>query len=646
MEVLSKSGKSAERVAGNLRRNLAAWAKMGASEFILDTIETGYKIPFYKTPHSAYFKNNRSAMRNREFVSNEINELLSTGRIRKVPNPPTIVNPLSVSENGDKKRLILDLRYNNGHIWKEHVKYEDFRTLREYLSPGAVMFSFDFQSGYHHVEIFEEHCQYLGFLWSEGGKTSFYVFLVLPFGLSTAGYIFTKICRVLVKFWRSHGIKIVIYLDDGIGVVETFLLCQETANFVKKSIEDAGFIINEMKSNWFPSQIRVWLGLLIDTLDFSIKIPEKRILKLFSKIQSLLMHKKSSARKVASVAGSVISHSIVMGNITALFTRNMFTFITNARGWDISLLTPNSVTDELKFWLANTNHLNTRMLGSSPGPPLQAVAIANSDASSVASGAVVKIEGTSHTAHKNLSPEEIDRSSTWRELDAILFSVVSMSTILRNRMVVWATDNQAAVWIKEKGSKKPYLQKIAKEIYYACRRNQIDLHLVWVPREFNEQADAISKDIDYDDWKTAGSLFEYFNRSWGPYDIDRFANHKNHKTHRFNSRYWSPGCEAVDAFTQDWSGSENWLVPPIHLIPRTIRHANRCKAKGTLIAPLWKSAPFWPMLCYNGSDFYEFVQDVKIFPDARGLLEVGDFKKTLLGSARFVSPLIAIKLAF
>ena len=37
----------------------------------------------------------------------------------------------------------------------------------------------------------------------------------MPFGTSTAGYTFTNVLRDVVKFWRSKGYKIVLYLDDG-----------------------------------------------------------------------------------------------------------------------------------------------------------------------------------------------------------------------------------------------------------------------------------------------------------------------------------------------------------------------------------------------------------------------------------------------
>jgi hypothetical protein len=37
---------------------------------------------------------------------------------------------------------------------------------------------------------------------------------VLPFGLSVAPLIFTKCMRELVGFWRSGGLRLLVYLDD------------------------------------------------------------------------------------------------------------------------------------------------------------------------------------------------------------------------------------------------------------------------------------------------------------------------------------------------------------------------------------------------------------------------------------------------
>ena len=44
-------------------------------------------------------------------------------------------------------------------------------------------------------------------------------FCVLPFGLATACYLFTKLMCPLVKHWRGQGLRAILYLDDDIIAV-------------------------------------------------------------------------------------------------------------------------------------------------------------------------------------------------------------------------------------------------------------------------------------------------------------------------------------------------------------------------------------------------------------------------------------------
>ena len=77
------------------------------------------------------------------------------------------------------------------------------------------------------------------------------------------------------------------------------------------------------------------------------------------------------------------------------------------------------------------------------------------------------------------------------------------------------------------------------------------------------------------------------------------------------------------AFTVNWAGEINWWCPPIPLIPRVIRHAQVCAAKGTLIVPCWPSAPFWPLVCKADDQFGSFVLTVRELPLTRDLFLPG-----------------------
>ena len=77
-------------------------------------IREGYKIPFYYTPTSVFLPNNKSALRNADFVLGAITELLKVGSVEQCPRPPVVLNQLYVSiQTNGKKRLMLDLRHVN-----------------------------------------------------------------------------------------------------------------------------------------------------------------------------------------------------------------------------------------------------------------------------------------------------------------------------------------------------------------------------------------------------------------------------------------------------------------------------------------------------------------------------------------------------
>ncbi|KIH44090.1 hypothetical protein ANCDUO_25897 [Ancylostoma duodenale] len=59
-------------------------------------------------------------------------------------------------------------------------------------------------------------------------------FTVLPFGLSTAPMVFTKLMRPLLRKWRFLGVNVAVYLDDGI-------VWAHSAHRNEEAVEGSGF---------------------------------------------------------------------------------------------------------------------------------------------------------------------------------------------------------------------------------------------------------------------------------------------------------------------------------------------------------------------------------------------------------------------
>ena len=126
-------------------------------------------------------------------------------------------------------------------------------------------------------------------------------------------------------------------------------------------------------------------------------------------------------------------------------------------------------------------------------------------------------------------------------------------------------------------------------------------------------ADYFSKIIDADDYSIDEDSYKALNRKYGPYTLDRFADNLNTKTEKFNSKYFCPGTNGVDAFTEHWGAENTWICPPVSLVGAVFRHMKACTAQGTVIVPLWQSAYFWPLLYPDGYCMASFVKDFTVF---------------------------------
>ena len=84
--------------------------------------------------------------------------MLKGGLVKEQSNRPHVVNPLTVSINGKgKERLILDLRHVNNKVVLNEIKFENWITLKHYVTKGGFGFIFDLKPGYHHIDIFQKY---------------------------------------------------------------------------------------------------------------------------------------------------------------------------------------------------------------------------------------------------------------------------------------------------------------------------------------------------------------------------------------------------------------------------------------------------------------------------------------------------------
>ena len=92
-----KLGDTNKGVPGRLLGKSPFYAEIGATQYIVETIEHGYKLVFYcdTSPPTFSKRNNKSALLKSDFVYEEFLRLEQLGCIRRVDFVPHIVNPVS-----------------------------------------------------------------------------------------------------------------------------------------------------------------------------------------------------------------------------------------------------------------------------------------------------------------------------------------------------------------------------------------------------------------------------------------------------------------------------------------------------------------------------------------------------------------------
>ena len=423
-----ESGIQMTDVQGRLRKNLAFWKDvLHAPPPVLDCINQGYHLSLKILPHPHCQSNHKSTMISRQFVDEAINSLLLNRCVRKVDARPYICSPLSVVSNSSgKPRLVLNLRYLNQFLYVVSFKYEDLRVVALMFQEDEFLFKFDLKSGYHHVDIYPEHQKYLGFRWDNNDTVQYYVFTVLPFGLATACYLFTKLMRPLVRHWRGRGLKAIVYLDDGIIAVKGEQRASDESVRVRYELQCAGFVTHRKIPMDTIKKLGM-VGLYCRPGKGEFSVPENKLDALKCQLQAISKAPGVPARQLASVIGRIMSMYLALGPVTRLMTRKLYFLLNQKTAWCQYLPLSLDAKQELAFWLERIAEFN----GQNIWPKPSAMRVVYTDASDTGYGGYL-VEHGNVVANGQWANDEAKQSSTWRELRAVRLVLECFQTLLKN----------------------------------------------------------------------------------------------------------------------------------------------------------------------------------------------------------------------
>lgn len=575
-------------VPGSLRRRLRAWRRLTNDRWVIKTIKRGLQLEFASRPsRPKYLPNHPMTPDMAAFVTMELRRLLVVGAISRCSTRPLMCLPLGVvpKKNG-KLRLIHDLRFLNSRLRRPpRFKLEDLSTVAEQLKEGDQMMTFDLEQGYYHIEINERYRKYMGFEW-EG---QFYVWNVLPFGLSTAPLVFTKVLRPVAQHLRSLGLRINLYLDDFLLMVARGELPAQHRDLLMRTLKHFGLHLNLEKSMLTPSMQAEYLGMQINTDGRpTFSVPRARIKKIRHEVsRTLRATVPFPARHLARLAGICVStlRAILPGR---MLLRNVYRQLC-AVDLDKTIVLSQGSREDLQWWL----HALTNWNGAA-ALPLPSELTLTTDSSDLGWGATLGDKEARGSWTRSYSARHHINA---RELEAVLLGLLSFKDLLRGRSVLLRSDNVTVVAsVNRLYGRSPRLNALIRRIFHLCRDLNITLRAVWIPGATNVEADRLSRLLDPTDWEVTPTAFSLIDLTFGPHTVDRMASSLNAKTRRFNSRLFDPRAEAVNCFAQDWAGEINYVAPPFALIPTVIRQVLRCKALATIVVPVWPASWWWNRL--------------------------------------------------
>lgn len=594
------------------------WKGIQASQQVLNIIQ-GYRIPLMEEPSQCFHPSTKAnSAEERDLILEEINSLLSKDAIEEVPMSELCYssNMFLVAKKSGGKRPVLNLRPLNNFVPNETFKMEGIHLLKDFLKPNYFMTKLDMRDAYYSIPIDKQSRRYLQFIFE--GKL--YQFKVLVFGLSTAPRIFTKVMKPVVAFIRARGILIIIYLDDILLAAPTFEECHRNTLFVIDLLESLGFRINREKSELIPSHRIPFLGFVVDSVQMSITLPMEKILS----IQSMAILLKDSLQTVSL---RMLSKFIGMCSATRpavyqapahyrhlQFLKNLVlrNSLNPIEAYDKEVFLNEKSREDLVWWESRLQFHCSQPINFPP--PSKVI---TSDSSDYGWG----IWSDGEHSQGLWSWEEIKWHINLKELMAGFIGLKLFTrcqpclTHIRLQM-----DNTTSVHYVNKigGTISFELCMLALGMWEWSEARNIHLSAVYLPGQLNLIADTLSRLINLDsEWMLNPSIFRQVCSTYSVPKIDLFATRVNNQVPNFVSWFPDPEAMSTNAFTVPWSGHLNYAFPPFSQIMKCLKKIQTDKAKVLLVAPVWRSRPWFPVLLsmlYDRPLLLPNVSDLLILP--------------------------------
>ena len=562
-----------------------AWESITQDQWVLQIVREGYVIPFrHKPPLSLSpipFTSGHPAL------PQAIQALLEKGAVERVlqPDSPGFYSRIFlVPKKTGGWRPVIDLSTLNSYIDVRSFKMETMASIRASIQPCHWGVSLDLTDAYFHVPIHPRSRKYLRF--SHGSEV--FQFRALPFGISTAPQVFTRLMGVVGAHLRLRGSVLLQYFDDWLlhQLDRRRLLLDLERSWLE--ILSLGLLLNPQKSELVPSQNFTFVGMNFLTAEGRIRIPPSRAASLINLVQTFCAQSKVRARAFLSLLG-VLNAAADLVELGRLHLRPLQFYL-------LSLWRPNrdslldwipvgqSLLPHLQWWL-DLARLQAGVSLTPPKPALQLI----TDASHSGWGAHLEPLGFMTSGTWSLPDSQLHINNL--EMRAARLALEGFQEHVLGQTVLLSTDNTTVVaYVKRQGGTHSLtLFQETRLLFTLCQELRVTLVAKHIPGRLNVLADSLSRrgQLLPSEWSLHQEVANLIFSELGHPMVDLFATRLNHRLPLYVSPVLDPGAWALDALTLDWDQLIAYAFPPFNLLPRVLQKVRTSCCQLLLVAPWW-----------------------------------------------------------
>ncbi|XP_048250608.1 uncharacterized protein LOC125378710 [Haliotis rufescens] len=585
-------------VGGRLTQYADNWETITDDSWLIEVIRRGYKLHFLKRPKLVIHPTGpRFQLSGPKLIAAEvaIQELLTKGAISTLEESDTTLgfySPVFLvpKKNSSEMRLIIDLKTLNKNYLEKPPTFqmESIKKLKNSLRQADWMISIDLQDAYLHVPIHPSHRRYLRF--AVNGQR--YQFRVLPFGISIAPWLFTRITNPVIGFAHMKLIRLHGYIDDFLSVDQDKSQLSLNTVCLIQLLTHLGFLVHSQKSELVPTQTITYIGARFILDKGIVAPPEDRYARVQHMITSALDQPVKSRRWWMSCLGTLTS----IQDLTyrgRLQLRSLQIWMNTTKNLELeALIQPPEVRiSELLWWLDRQNVM--------PGIPLNYPTPLHqlyTDASGEGWGAHMD----DATIQGKWSSQEKELHINCLEMRAIYLALTAWLDRLHHSSVKIATDHSTVVaYIQHQGGTRsqPLLKEVTR-LYALVDSVSCKIEVRHIPGKLNILADYLSRKnkIVPTEWSLHPEVFKWITQVWDSPNIDLFATCLNNKLPVYVSPVPDPLALQVDALSMEWKGMFAYAFPPWALLDRVLRKIEETDCVIILIAPAWPKRAWFPRL--------------------------------------------------